>query len=165
MIKFSLHCDAGHEFEGWFSGNDEFDDQKARGLITCPLCDSAQVSKSLMAPSVSTSRKKQANLAQDAANNGNDVHSSGVSQPAPSTLASVPALPPEMVEKFRELREHVKANSEDVGDKFSEEARKIHYGESEKRGIYGQAKPEEVKELVEEGVEIVPLPSLPEDKN
>lgn len=164
MIKFALHCEAGHEFEGWFSGNDEFDDQKSRGLVTCPICDSARVSKSLMAPSVSTSRSKKA-VAQQDMMQAHQAEISPAAEEATPTVASVPALPPQMVDKFRELRDHVKANAEDVGDKFSEEARKIHYGESEKRGIYGQAKPEDVKELVEEGVEIMPLPTLPEDKN
>jgi len=142
MIRFSLVCDQDHDFDGWFSSSDDFDKQKKRGLIACPLCDSTKVSKSLMAPSVSTGRSKDA-----------------------MAVATVDAHRRELVQKMRELRNEITSNAEDVGRKFPEEARKIHYGETEERGIYGEANREEVESLLDEGVEIAPLPPVPDDVN
>ena len=147
MIKYSLICKQQHAFEGWFSNSKDFDDQKKRGLVTCPFCDTPSIEKSLMAPAVSTQKS-------------NAPSESEVVTNAPVTKEYADAM-----NKIREIRDQVQANSENVGNKFPEEARKIHYGEAEKRGIYGEASPDDVKELVEEGVEIVPLPVLPEDKN
>jgi hypothetical protein len=142
VIRYSLHCDSGHEFEGWFSESGDFDKQIESGFLTCPSCGSAAVSKMLMAPSVSTARKKDAltTLAMDAARR-------------------------EALVKLKEAVAAVKANSEDVGAKFPEEARKIHYGEADARGIIGQATVSEAKALIEEGIEIAPLPVLPDDVN
>lgn len=142
MIRFDLHCDKDHAFEAWFSSNADFDKQNAQGLISCPQCGSTKVEKALMAPSVSTARKKEATT-QLAMNNAQKA----------------------AMDQLREAVKTIRENSEDVGERFPEEARKIHYGESEERGIIGQAKPDEVKSLVEEGVGIAPLPDLPEDKN
>lgn len=142
MIKYSLICDAGHTFEGWFSSGGDFDAQQARGLVTCPACGSASVTKALMAPAISGS---------DAEERPMEVAGGGA--------------PAEMVAKLRELVSHIRANSEDVGTRFPEEARKIHYGEAPQRGIIGQAKHEEIGALIEEGIDIAPLPILPEDKN
>ena len=142
MIRYSLHCDRGHEFEGWFSASSDFDKQIESGFLTCPTCGSAAVSKMLMAPSVSTARKKDelTTLAMDAARK-------------------------EAIAKLKEAVAAVKANSEDVGAKFPEEARKIHYGEADARGIIGQATPTEAKALIDEGIEIAALPALPDDVN
>ncbi len=142
MIRFSLICDNDHDFDGWFSSSDDFDEQKERGLIACPMCDSVKVSKALMAPSVSTGRDKEA-----------------------LAVATVDAQRQELVQKMRELRNEITSNAEDVGRKFPEEARKIHYGETEERGIYGEANREEVESLLDEGVAIAPLPPVPDDAN
>ncbi len=147
MIKYSLICKQQHAFEGWFSNSADFDKQKKRGLVTCPFCDTPSIEKSLMAPAVSTQKSMVPNETEAVTN-------------APVTKEYSDAI-----NKIREIRDQVQANSENVGNNFPEEARKIHYGEAEKRGIYGEASPDDVKELVEEGVEIVPLPVLPEDKN
>jgi hypothetical protein len=142
MIRFNLVCDAQHDFEAWFSSSSDFDQQSERGLVSCPLCGSAHVEKALMTPSVSTARKKDTSMR------------------LAMNKAQTAAL-----DQLRGAVKTIRENSEDVGERFPEEARKIHYGESEERGIIGQAKPDEVKALVEEGVGIAPLPDLPEEKN
>lgn len=139
MIRFSLHCDKDHEFEGWFSSSKDYDGQSERGLVECPVCGSRQIGKSLMAPAVAVSR--------DA--------------PAP-TLAMDPEKR-EMMRKLRDIVQVVKQNSEDVGDRFADEARKIHHGESEARGIIGKASKDDAKSLIDEGIEIAPLPEFPDD--
>ena len=146
MIVFDLHCEHGHRFEGWFGSSEDYDKQRERGLVECPACGSNEISKSLMAPGVSGTKKST-----DAS--------------VPVTQMASPQLPAEMVEQLREIKKHVEANSENVGDRFPEEARKIHYGETEARGIYGKASIEEATNLVEEGVNVLPIPDLPEDKN
>lgn len=142
MIRYALACDSGHEFEGWFAEGADFERQKERGLLTCPVCGSETVSKLLMAPSVSTSRKKEA------------THGLAVDEVQKATFA-----------KIKEAMAAIKANSEDVGERFPEEARKIHYGEADARGIIGQASPTEAKALIDEGISIAPLPVLPDDVN
>ncbi|KPH09407.1 DUF1178 family protein [Rhizobium acidisoli] len=142
MIRYSLTCDNAHEFEGWFSESADFDRQIATGFLTCPVCHSAAVSKLLMAPSVSTARKKDER----------------------QTLA-MDAMRQEALQKLKEAVAAVKANSEDVGTQFPEEARKIHYGEADARGIIGQATVDEAQALLEEGIEIAAIPVLPEDVN
>ena len=146
MIKFTLACEAGHDFEGWFGSSDDFDAQMKRDLVSCPFCGTLKVEKALMAPSVSTSRTKE--KIQDKIN-----------------VASVNKSRQAMFAELKEMRDKITASAENVGERFPEEARKIHYGESEERGIYGEASSEDVKDLVEEGVKIAPLPVLPDDKN
>lgn len=142
MIRYSLHCERAHEFEGWFASSDDFESQKARGFVTCPVCNSAEVSKTLMAPSVATARKRE------------------------ETRAHVlEAAQREAVRKLKEVVAEIRSNAEDVGERFAEEARRIHYGETEARGIIGQATPDDAHALIEEGIEIAPLPILPEDVN
>ena len=142
MIRYSLRCENTHEFEGWFSESADFDRQVATGFLTCPVCHSAAISKLLMAPSVSTARKKD------------EIQ----------TLA-MDAMRQEALQKLKEAVAAVKANSEDVGTQFPEEARKIHYGEADARGIIGQATFDEAQALLEEGIEIAAIPVLPEDVN
>lgn len=142
MISFNLICEQDHDFDGWFSSSEDFDAQVKRKLVSCPVCDSVKVSKSLMAPSVSTGRRKDK-----------------------IAVASAGAAQREVIAEMRKLREKITENAEDVGKRFPEEARKIHYGESEARGIYGEATRDDVESLVEEGVEIAPLPILPDDAN
>jgi hypothetical protein len=142
VIRYSLHCDKAHEFDGWFASSADFDRQADAGFVSCPICSSLSVSKMLMAPSVSTSRRKEE-----------------------TTALALDVTRKEMMQKLRDIVTEVRNNAEDVGERFPEEARKIHYGETEARGIIGQASPVEVKALLEEGVEIAPLPVLPDDAN
>ena len=134
MIKYALQCDAAHEFEGWFGSSADYDDQAARGLVECPLCGSRGVSKQIMAPAVAGTKAQR----------------------------SAPAVDPKMREMMMtamgEVRRHVEDNFDYVGDAFAKEARAIHEGKSEERGIYGEASPTEVKALVEDGVRVAPLP-------
>ncbi|WP_439631858.1 DUF1178 family protein [Shinella sp.] len=142
MIRYELSCDNGHTFEGWFGSADDFDRQQKMALVSCPTCGSAHVAKRLMAPSVSTARKKERRQE-----------------------LVVQAGQKEMMGKLREMVTAIRANSEDVGERFPEEARKIHYGETEQRGLIGRASAEEVRDLLEEGVEVAPLPVLPDETN
>lgn len=141
MIRFSLHCGSSHDFEGWFRNNEDFDAQIARNLVQCPVCHSANVTKALMAPSVSTGRSQE------------------------KIAAAMGEAQQKILAEMRELSRKVKENADYVGDKFAEEARKIHHGEAETRGIYGEATRDEITSLVDDGVEIMPLPVLPEDYN
>lgn len=141
MIRFQLCCDADHEFDGWFRNGDDFDVQKKRGLVSCPVCHSAKVEKMLMAPAVSTGRKRE-------------------------TMAlAMGEQQRKAIAQLKALAEKVRENADYVGDKFAEEARKIHFGETEARGIYGEATPDEARELVEDGVEFMPIPVFPDDQN
>ena len=152
MIRYQLICDHTHEFESWFRSSEDFDQQQADGLLCCPLCGSQSVKKALMAPSVKTARKNQDRKPGD--------------QPGPNPFSG--PLPPSVEEvrsKMREMRDFFTKNSENVGDRFATVARDIHYGDEPERGIHGKAKPEEVKQLIDEGIHILPLPALPEEKN
>lgn len=154
MIRYSLLCEAGHGFESWFRASDDYDKQRKRGLVTCPACGSAEIEKQIMKPSVARTDKGKTR-------NPQPVRPGGES--APVTMMS----PQEefLRGKLKELREHVTKNADYVGEKFPEVARQMHYEEVERRSIYGEAKPDEVKELIDEGVEVHPLPMLPEDRN
>ena len=176
MIRYSLSCHKGHSFEAWFAGSDAYEEQNEAGLIPCPVCGSSDVSKALMTPSVSTSKRKQAQVQEPERSGGQDhdqvlgqpqeqTHETGPEQGSAVPVASPQSLPPEALALMREIRDKVTANAEYVGTEFAEEARKIHYGEREKGGIYGEAGIEDVKSLHEEGIDVVPLPVLPEDRN
>ncbi|MEM0899764.1 MAG: DUF1178 family protein [Pseudomonadota bacterium] len=141
MIKFTLSCASDHRFEAWFRDNADFDTQSKRGLVSCPICGTSKVGKTLMAPSVSTGRKREE-----------------------MSVAAGAEVQAKMFAAMREMAKHVKANAENVGEKFAEEARKIHDGESDPRGIYGKATPEEVTELAEDGIEFMPLPDVPDEE-
>ena len=146
MIRFALSCDEGHSFEAWFSSGASYDEQIEAEVIRCPACGSAAVREAPMAPAVVRGRGKN----QD------------------QTAAEAPELPanPEQKQSFailRGLREHLKANADDVGEKFPDEARKIHYGEAEARDIYGEATSAEATSLNKEGIPVLPLPKLPEE--
>lgn len=138
MIRYALACDHGHPFEAWFGSSSDYDDQAARGLVECPFCGSRSVQKQIMAPAVSGTKR---------------------SAPAPD-LGKVQAM---MMEAAREVRSHVEANFDYVGDAFAREARDIHEGRSERREIYGEATPAEVRKLKEDGVPCSPLPPAPVD--
>ena len=138
MIQFALHCSKGHSFDAWFRNAAAFDEQQVRGIVTCAVCGDAAVEKALMAPAVATSEKSVA-------------LSAGV--PDPAKLRAM----------LRAYRQHVIASADNVGTRFAEEARKIHFEETEARGIYGQATRDEVVALLDEGIDFMPLPDLADD--
>lgn len=146
MIRYALVCGAGHGFESWFRSSGDYDKQRKRALVACPACGSTAVEKQIMKPAIGRGKK-----AQSAA------EATPVAMAAPQEV--------ELRKKLKELRDHVTKNADYVGDQFPELARQMHYEEIDQRSIYGEAKPDEVKELLDEGVEVAPLPVLPEDRN
>ena len=138
MIKYALCCVFEHPFEGWFSTSADYDDQRARGLVECPFCGSREIAKQIMAPAVAGTK----------------------AQKAAAPTAETQQM---MMAAMGEVRRHVEENFDYVGDAFAKEARDIHEGRSELRGIYGEATSTEVKALVEDGVGIAPLPPKPPD--
>ena len=150
MIKYALICEERHEFDSWFASSAAYDKQAKRGLVSCPVCGATKVEKAIMAPRLSGTRKRQR------------------APEAPAAAAPVAMLSPkeqELRSKLKELREHITKNADYVGQKFPEEARKMHYGEIEHRSIYGEASLETAKELSDEGIELHALPVLPDEKN
>jgi hypothetical protein len=163
MIRYSLVCEKKHNFEIWFKNSADYDKQSKRGLVSCPDCGSVKVEKALMAPSLGRGARKGASLpAPEAA-----PPEAEPTAPAESMtpVAMVSPAEREFRAKLKELRDHLTKNAENVGAKFPEEARKMHYGEKEHRSIYGEASPQDAKELLEEGVELHPLPVLPDERN
>jgi len=157
MIRYTLVCDKAHEFESWFADSAAYDKQAKRKLIACPQCGSTSVEKAIMAPRLSSATKAK----------GEREAPPPPAAPAPDK-APVAMLSPherELRSKLKELRDHLTKNAENVGTKFPEQARKMHYGETEHRSIYGEASPEDAKELAEEGIEFHPLPILPDERN
>jgi len=136
MIKYALTCEHDHPFEGWFGSSADYDAQQARGLIDCPVCGSKTVRKQIMAPAVAGTKR---------------------TQPA----AASPRTHAVMMEAMGRVRKHVEDNFDYVGDTFAREARAIHEGKSEDRGIYGEASPAEVKKLIDDGVPVASLPPAP----
>lgn len=132
MIRYALVCEHGHEFEGWFGASADYDDQTARGLVECPVCATKAVRKQIMAPAVAGTKR--------------------------NTPEGSPQMRAMMMEAMSRVRAHVEENFDYVGDAFAAEARAIHEGRSEDRGIYGEASPAEVKKLAEDGVPVAPLP-------
>lgn len=168
MIRYSLVCDDKHEFEVWFRDSGDYDRQKKHDLVTCPTCGSAEVEKALMAPSLGRNSRKAGASRVTVEAPAPEPATPAAAAPAPENKTPVAIVPPqerELRAKLRELRDHLVKNSEDVGAKFPEVARKMHYGEIEHRSIYGEASPKDAKELHEEGVEFYPVPMLPDDKN
>jgi hypothetical protein len=159
VIRYALACDRGHEFESWFASSDAYDKQRKRRLVTCPACGSSKVDKMLMAPQLArTERQRGAPTPAPAA-------PQPAAAPDPTPVAMMSDKERELRAKLRELREHVTSNADYVGRQFAEEARRMHYGETEHRSIYGEASPDDAKALHEEGVEFYPLPLLPDDWN
>jgi hypothetical protein len=141
MIRYALLCDYDHDFEGWFGSSEDYDDQHARGFLQCPVCGSSHVRKAIMAPSVAGTK------AQGPA-----------PEPAPQQTHEM------MMLAVQAVRQHVEDNFDYVGDAFAREARAIHEGKSEERGIYGEASGAEVRKLMDDGVQVAPLPSGPPKK-
>ena len=135
MIRYALVCAQEHPFEAWFASSGDYDDQAVRGLVECPYCASHEVRKQIMAPAVAGARKADG--------------------PSPEQTAQMRSM---MMEAAGKVRAHVEQTFDYVGDTFAREARAIHEGRSEERGIYGEASPREVKALVEDGVKVAPLP-------
>ena len=162
MIRYSLVCGDKHEFEIWFKNSADYDKQSKRGLVACPVCGSAKVEKALMTPALGRGTQKGARLPTPET-------PAPPEPPVPSAsktpVAMVSPAEREFRSKLKELRDHLTKNAENVGGKFPEEARKMHYGEKEHRSIYGEASPQEAKELAEEGIEFHPLPVLPDERN
>lgn len=165
MIRYSLACGKGHAFEGWFGSSQDFDDQQESGLLECPFCGDHEITKTLMTPSVATSRKREAARLPAAGEETAQPADHAAAAAVPVQLAGLTAEQRAIVRQMRELKDKLLSHAENVGDKFGEEARKIHYGEAEQRGIYGKATLDEALELAEEGIEFLPLPDLPEDRN
>jgi hypothetical protein len=141
MIRFTLRCASDHDFESWFQSGAAFDALQGAGHVSCPVCGSAKVEKALMAPSVRPARKAEA------------------TRSAPPPNLRDPAT--ELEQALAALRRQVEENSEYVGLNFATEARRIHDGEAPERAIYGEARPDEAKRLIEDGVPVAPLPFLP----
>jgi hypothetical protein len=156
MIRYNLRCERGHAFESWFQSSQAYETQEKRKLVNCPSCGSAKVERAIMAPQIVSKKSRDR----------------AVPAPAAATEATTPASTPlmmaqerELRAKLRELRDHIVKNADNVGERFPNEARKMHYGDIEHRPIYGEASPEEARSLIDEGVEVSPLPVLPDDRN
>ena len=169
MIKYQLICNQNHEFEGWFQGSAAYDEQAANGLLRCPSCDSDQVKRALMTPNLASPKRRKSTPPSAPVPPG--------SLPSASSQAGhtaepdqAPVMQAEQVRAYvsalaelRQLRQKIVTDCRDVGDNFAEEARKIHYGEAEAEGIYGQATQEERESLEDEGIEIFDMPWVPSD--
>jgi len=154
MIRYALRCHHDHAFESWFQSSSAYDAQISAGLVNCPVCGTSKVEKAIMAPQI-VSRK------------GRDT-------PEPAESRNQPEMAPpglmmtreqELRARLRQLRDHVLKSADNVGPRFPTEARAMHYGDIDSRPIYGEASTEEAKALIEEGIEITALPTLPEDRN
>jgi hypothetical protein len=164
MILYTLVCDNKHSFESWFANSAAYDKQVARGLVSCPVCNSAKVEKAIMAPSLGRSSRKSATAPEPAA--AEEPAASPQATPAPKAPVAMMSPPErEFRAKLKELRDHLTKSADYVGGKFPEEARKMHYGEIEHRSIYGEASADDAKALHEEGIEFHPLPVLPDERN
>ena len=157
MIRYTLRCEGHHAFESWFQSSSAYDSQVKRKLVTCPVCGSAKVEKAIMAPQI-VSKKSRDNAVSAPAATTTDATAS-------SSTPLMMAQERELRAKIRELRDHIVKNADNVGEKFPTEARKMHYGDIEHRPIYGEASPDEARSLIDEGVEVSPLPVLPDDRN
>ncbi len=167
MIKYALICECDYEFESWFRSSDTYDEQVKSGLVECPRCQSTHVQKALMAPAVSTSKRQERVQASQAIESAaQDTNTQDAA--APDNSAPVAILDPQQVEireMIRTVHKKLTENATDVGENFSNEARKMHDGDTEKRSIYGRASLDEIKSLAEDGIAVMPLPTLPDDQN
>jgi hypothetical protein len=156
MIRYSLRCEHDHTFESWFQDSSAYDTQVKRKLVSCPACGSHGIEKAIMAPRIVGKKGRESSaLVQAPAETG----------VATTSTPLLMAQERELRAKLKELRDHIVKNADNVGDTFPNEARKMHYGEIEHRPIYGEASPDEARSLIEEGVEVSPLPVLPDDRN
>jgi hypothetical protein len=166
MIRYSLVCERRHEFEIWFNDSADYDKQRKRGLVSCPDCGSEKVEKAIMAPALG--RRSPKGVRGPAPEPAPPETHKPATPPSVESKAPVAMISPQEREfraKLKELRDHLTKNAENVGGRFPEEARKMHYGETEHRSIYGEASPQEAKKLHDEGIEFHPLPILPDERN
>lgn len=157
MIHFSLSCERDHEFEGWFRDSSDYENQLDKGFLVCPYCESKQIRKALMSPALAKTAGK------GRAKNRKSIEDTDI--PRDKELRKLDPKGEKILKKIREIRTKLIENSDDVGTQFAEEARKMHYGEKKKRGIYGRANFNEAKKLHEEGIDFFAMPSLPEENN
>lgn len=150
MIRYDIKCANGHGFDAWFANSAAFDEQADRGLVSCPICGTVDVTKALMVPGIPAKANRSSASAPEPA----------PAPPAAGAMMSGP-VPQEVQNRLAELRREVEANATDVGADFASEARKIHVGESEPRAIYGQASGDEAKSLIDDGIPVAPLPFFP----
>ena len=157
MIRYSLRCERGHTFESWFQSSAAYESQEKRKLVSCPSCGSVKVERAIMAPQIVSKKGREVAVP--------------VPAPVPAETTATETTPLLMAQerelraKLKELRDHIVKNADNVGERFPNEARKMHYGDIEHRPIYGEASPEEARSLIDEGVEVSPLPVLPDDRN
>lgn len=164
MIHYNLRCKQGHAFESWFQSSSAYESQEKRKLVSCPVCGSTEVERAIMAPQIVSSKSRNnAPSEPSSAPTPASAPTSEVAAPAPTSLLM--AQERELRAKLKELRDHIVKSADNVGERFPDEARKMHYGDIEHRPIYGEASPDEAKALIEEGVEVMPLPTLPDDRN
>jgi hypothetical protein len=157
MIRYNLRCERGHVFESWFQSSAAYESQEKRKLVNCPVCGSARVERAIMAPQI-VSQKGRSSPEPAPATPATEVT-------APTSTPLLMAQERELRAKLKELRDHIVKNADNVGERFPNEARKMHYGDIEHRPIYGEASPDEARALIDEGVEVSPLPVLPDDRN
>ena len=160
MIRYSLRCERDHTFESWFQDSSAYESQVKRKLVSCPVCDSVTVEKAIMAPRIvgKKGRERAVQVSPPA-------EAPAAEAPAAGSTSLIMAQERELRAKLKELRDHIVKNADNVGERFPNEARAMHYGDKEHRPIYGEASPEDAKSLIEEGIEVSPLPVLPEDRN
>jgi len=158
MIRYTLHCEHDHSFESWFQSSSAFDSQVERKLVTCPVCGSVNVAKAIMAPQIVSKKGRERPAPEAAATTPVET------QQAPTPLMMM-AQERALRAKLKELRDHIVKNADNVGERFPNEARAMHYGDIEHRPIYGEASPDEAKALIEEGIDVSPMPIFPEDRN
>jgi hypothetical protein len=158
MIRYNLRCERDHAFESWFQSSSAYESQEKRKLVNCPVCGSAKVERAIMAPQIVSKKGRDVAVQTPVAAAVTEVTS-------PASTPLMMAQERELRAKLKELRDHIVKNADNVGERFPNEARKMHYGDIEHRPIYGEASPEEARSLIEEGVEVSPLPVLPDDRN
>jgi hypothetical protein len=159
MIHYNLRCKEGHAFESWFQSSSAYEQQERRKQVECPVCGSSDVERAIMAPQIVTKKGRDAAPTEPAV-----APAAEMTPPSPSTPLLM-TQERELRAKLKELRDHIVSNADNVGERFPSEARKMHYGDIEHRPIYGEASPDEARALIDEGVEVTPLPVLPDDRN
>ena len=173
MIRYTLVCNRHHEFDSWFANSAAYDKQAKRGLVTCPTCGSTKVEKALMTPRLARSDSSPSSSSRQDSNRESHrevpaQQGAGAAPEAATNPTPVAMMTPreqELRQKLRELRDHLVKNAENVGPRFPEEARKMHYGEIAHRSIYGVASAKDAEALLEEGIAVSALPVLPDDRN
>jgi hypothetical protein len=158
MIRYNLRCERGHAFESWFQSSSAYESQEKRKLVNCPACGSAKVERAIMAPRIVSNKSRDRAVPAP-------VPATATEVTAPTSTPLMMAQERELRVKLKELRDHIVKNADNVGERFPNEARKMHYGDIEHRPIYGEASPDEARSLIDEGVEVSPLPVLPDDRN